>query len=78
MLFYRCFTEQLFQRTLRVAASMDFSGVPGWLLLKSSLLEVFSEELLTSGFVYIALPNWNFMKKSVTVNKKNKAGERLI
>ena len=57
---------------------MDFSGVSGWLLLKTSLLEVFSEELLTSGFVYIALPNWNFMKKSVTVNKKNKAGERLI
>ena len=78
VLFYRCFTEQLFPRTLRVAASMDFSGVSGWLLLKTSLLEVFSEELLTSGFVYIALPNWNFMKKCVTVNKKNKAGERLI
>ena len=51
---------------------MDFSGVSGWLLLKTSLLEVFSEELLTSGFVYIALPNWNYMKKSVTVNKKKK------
>ena len=44
----------------------------GWLFLKTSLLEVFSEELLTSGFVYIALPNWNYMKKSVTVNKKAK------
>ena len=70
--------NSFFKERLRVAASMDFSGVSGWLLLKTSLLEVFSEELLTSGFVYIALPNWNFMKKSVTVNKKNKAGERLI
>ena len=62
-----------------MSASTDFSGVSGWLLLKTSLLEVFPEELLTSGFVYITLPNWNYMKKSVTVNKKkNKAGERLI
>ena len=61
--------NSFFKERLRVAASMDFSGVSGWLLLKTSLLEVFSEELLTSGFVYIALPNWNYMKKSVTVNK---------
>ena len=32
-----------FKGRLRVAASMD----SGWLLLKTSLLEVFSEELLT-------------------------------
>ena len=71
--------NSFFKERLRVAASMDFSGVCGWLLLKTSLLEVFSEELLTSGFVYIALLNCNYMKKSVTVNKKkNKAGERLI
>ena len=33
----------------------------------------FSEELLTSGFVYIALPNWNYMKKSLPVNKNKKS-----
>ena len=63
-----------FKERVRVAASMDFSGVSGWLLLKTSLLEVFSEQLLTClnkhpGFVYIAILNCNYMKKSATVNK---------
>ena len=54
--------NSFFKERLRAAASVDFSGASGWLLLKTSLLEVFSEELLTClnkhpGFVYIALLN---------------------
>ena len=69
-----CYGTSFFKERVRVAASMDFSGVSGWLLLKTSLLEVFSEQLLTClnkhpGFVYIAILNCNYMKKSATVNK---------
>ena len=53
---------------LRVAASLDFSGVPGWLLLKMSLSEVFPEELLTClnkhpRFVYTALLIWTTWRR---------------
>ena len=75
VLFYRCFTKQLFKERLRVAASMAFSEVSGWLLFKTSLLEAFSQELLTClnkypRFVYFALLNCAYMKEGITVNKK--------
>ena len=45
----RCSTGDLrnssFKERLWVAASIDFSEVSGWLLLKTTLSEVFSEEL---------------------------------
>ena len=76
----RCFStgvlrNSFFIESLKVTASMDFSEVSGWLLLKTSLLEVFSQELLTClnkypRFVYIVLLNCAFMKEGVTLKNK--------
>ena len=75
--------NSFFKEHLRVAAFMDFSEVSGWLLLKTSLSQVFFRRIINFSnkhprFVYIALLNFNYVKERVTVNKINTAGERLI